>query len=168
MSDFHDLPSSPGIYVLHFIISNSRVFGIGCLGQHHLSPGHYFYCGSGRGAGGLRVRVGRHLRGDGKPHWHIDYLRAVTKMREALYTVADTPLECVWSQALVQLPDAFIPVPHFGASDCRSGCKAHLIAFPRYADSTSVLQALVQITPTPIGFLRLRCFADFASWPAVV
>ena len=26
---------------------------------------------------GLQARVGRHLRGDGTRHWHIDYLRAV-------------------------------------------------------------------------------------------
>jgi len=40
------------------------------------------------------------------------------------------PLECLWSQALAKLPDARISAPKFGASDCRSGCCAHLVAFP--------------------------------------
>ena len=104
---------------------------IGRLGSFCLPAGHYFYVGSARGAGGLQARVGRHLRGDGAQHWHIDYVRDVAVVREVFYTVTDRTLECKWSQALAQLPYACIPVPYFGASDCRSGCRAHLIAFPR-------------------------------------
>jgi Uri superfamily endonuclease len=156
MFDLHDVPSSQGTYVLHFYISHSQAIVVGRLGQHHFPAGHYFYVGSARGAGGLRARVGRHLRGDGARHWHIDYLRAVAEVRRVLYTVTDSPLECAWSQALAQLPGAFIPVPHFGATDCRSGCEAHLIGFPRHADVTDVPRALAAITPTPIVSLRPR------------
>jgi Uri superfamily endonuclease len=156
MLDFHDLPSFHGAYVLHLLISRVQAIPIGRLGQQRLPGGHYFYVGSARGAGGLRARVGRHLRGESVPHWHIDYLRAVAEVREVFYTVTDSPLECAWSQALAQLPDAFIPVPHFGDTDCRSGCAAHLIGFPRRADITGVPRALAAITPTPIGSLRPR------------
>jgi Uri superfamily endonuclease len=131
MINFQDLPASHGTYVLHLFVSHAQPIEVGRLGLQHLPIGDYFYIGSARGAGGLRARVGRHLRGAGPLRWHIDYLRAVAEVRDALYTVTDTPLECVWSQALAQLPDAFIPVPHFGSSDCRSGCAAHLVAFPR-------------------------------------
>jgi Uri superfamily endonuclease len=131
MINFQDLPASHGTYVLHLFVSHAQPIKVGRLGLHHLPIGDYFYMGSARGAGGLRARVGRHLRGDGTLRWHIDYLRAVAEVRDVLYTVTDTPLECVWSQALAQLPDAFIPVPHFGSSDCRLGCAAHLIVFPR-------------------------------------
>jgi Uri superfamily endonuclease len=102
------------------------------------------------------ARVGRHLRGDSPRRWHIDYLRAVAEVQNVLYTVTDAPLECAWSQALAHLPNAFIPVPLFGASDCRSGCGAHLIGFSRRADINCVPRALAQITPTPIGSLRPR------------
>jgi Uri superfamily endonuclease len=156
MLDFDDLPISSGVYVLRLFLSRSQVLVIGRLGRHHLPAGHYFYVGSARGAGGLRSRVGRHLRGDGTPHWHIDYLRAVAEVQNVLYTVTDSRLECAWSQAVPQLPQAFIPVPRFGADDCRSGCAAHLVGFPRRADIDRVAPVLAQITPTPIVSLRPR------------
>jgi Uri superfamily endonuclease len=117
--------------------------------------GDYFYIGSAHGAGGLRARVGRHLRGDGKRHWHIDYLRAVVEVQAVLYTVADKSLECVWSQALAQLPGALIPIPHFGSSDCRSGCAAHLMAFSRRIRLASVEEALFVSCDLPV--LQFRC-----------
>ena len=156
MSDFYGLPAAHGAYVLHLYVSSPRPLIIGRLGQYSLPDGHYFYAGSAHGAGGLRARVGRHLRGAGTRHWHIDYLRVMAEVRNVLYTVTDSALECEWSQALARLPHAFIPVPHFGSSDCRLGCAAHLIAFPRHADITGVLCALAAITPTPIGSLRPR------------
>jgi Uri superfamily endonuclease len=156
MLDFHDLPSVRGTYLVHLCIAGSQALTIGHLGQYHLPSGCYFYIGSAHGTGGLQARIGRHLRGDGKPHWHIDYLRAVADVRGVFYTVTDEVLECTWSLALRQLPQAFIPIPHFGASDCRSGCAAHLVALPRCADIDRVPQVLAPITPTPIGSLRHR------------
>jgi Uri superfamily endonuclease len=147
------LPVAPGVYVLHLSLAHSHAIAVGSLGEQYLSVGNYFYVGSACGAGGLRSRVERHLRGDGRPHWHIDYLRAVAQIRNALYTVADTPFECRWSQALAQLPQAVIPVPHFGAGDCRSGCRAHLIAMPHRSDIARVQLALQEITPSPIESL---------------
>ena len=44
------------------------------------------------------------------------------------------PLECVWSQALLELPGASAPVRGFGASDCHSGCEAHLVFFVQPQD----------------------------------
>jgi Uri superfamily endonuclease len=100
--------------------------------------------------------VGRRLRGDSARHWHIDYLRACAEVRAVFYTVTDTPLECAWSQALAQLPQVFIPVAHFGASDCRSGCAAHLIGFSHRVDIDRVPRLLASISSTPIGSLYLR------------
>jgi Uri superfamily endonuclease len=156
MPDIHNLPALQGVYTLHLFISRSQMLTIGCLGQQHFPAGHYFYVGSAHGAGGLSARVGRYVRGDGKLRWHIDYLRAVAEVCDVLYTVTDTPLECVWSQVLAQLPQAFIPVAHFGASDCRSGCEAHLVGFPRRTEIDCVPHALAQTTSTPIIYLLLR------------
>jgi Uri superfamily endonuclease len=156
MLDFRDLPASRGVYVLQLYVAHPQPLMIGRLGQSSLPVGHYFYVGSAQGAGGLRARVGRHLRGAGTLHWHIDYLRAVSEVQAVFYTVTDRALECEWSQALVQLPHAFIPVPHFGASDCRSGCAAHLVAFPRRADSGGVQHILDQAAGVPLVCLRFR------------
>ncbi len=156
MDEIQTLPASHGTYVLSLFVARPQPITIGRLGQFNLPAAHYFYVGSARGAGGLRARVGRHVRGDGTQRWHIDYLRVVAEVREIFYTVADGPLECAWSQALIHLPHAVIPVPHFGSSDCRSGCAAHLVGFSRRADIDHVPHVLAQITPTPIDLLRPR------------
>jgi len=154
MINFLDLPISHGSYGLHLSVRRAQPIGVGRLGQYHLPLGDYFYLGSARGAGGLQARVGRHLRGDGARHWHIDYLRAVAEVRNVFYTVADTSLECAWSQALAQLPAAFIPIPRFGSSDCRSGCRAHLIAFPRRSRPVSVQEVLSVVSTSPVVLLQ--------------
>jgi hypothetical protein len=35
--------------------------------------------------------------------------------------------ECDWSQLLGSLPGILVPIPGFGASDCNSGCRSHLV-----------------------------------------
>ena len=153
MINLSDLPAAPGSYVLQLHLERTRLIMIGRQGRQRFSSGDYYYVGSAHGAGGLRARVSRHLRGDGIPHWHIDYMRAIAEVQNVLYTVTDIPLECVWSQALAQLSPAIIPVPHFGSSDCRSGCAAHLVAFSRRVEIAAVLAPL---TSTPIISLRLH------------
>ncbi len=123
------LPPDAGSYVLHLYVSSMQVICVGRLGEVVFPAGHYFYCGSALGAGGLRARVGRHLGGEGQPHWHVDALRAIADVRDVFYTLTDQPLECQWSQSLAVAPQAVIPVLHFGSSDCRLGCAAHLVAF---------------------------------------
>lgn len=145
-----DLPATSGTYVLHFEISRRQSISVGRLGRRILVAGDYFYVGSACGAGGLRARVGRHLRGDGKPHWHIDYVRASTPVTSVFYAAAPHPIECRWSQALAQLPTAFIPVPQFGSSDCRAGCAAHLVAFPRPLLHASLKEVLSAASPWPV------------------
>ena len=140
------LPRAGGSYVLGLELSRSRKLKVGRLGEVTLPAGVYAYAGSAFGSGGLQARLGRHLRGDGAKHWHIDYVRAVAKVRFCFYTVTDTSLECAWSQALAAMPGATLPVPGLGASDCRSGCGAHLIALPLAVDLGLVQQTLVQLS----------------------
>ena len=142
MIDVETLPTECGSYALHLRLVRSRVPQIGRLGRFTFPAGEYIYVGSALGAGGLRSRVGRHLRGDGKSHWHIDYLRSVARVVNCLYTVSDEPLECVWSQALAALPGATMPVPGLGSSDCRSGCGSHLVRLPLDYDLATVLACL--------------------------
>jgi Uri superfamily endonuclease len=108
---------------------------IGRLGVVAFPTGDYLYLGSACGPGGLRARLGRHLSASRRPRWHIDGLLAVARPA-GLYYLAHPPFdeqtikpECSWSQAMTSLPGACIPASGFGSSDCRSGCRAHLVAF---------------------------------------
>jgi len=133
-----NIPALAGTYCLHMYLPRSTPLSVGRLGEFVLPASDYVYVGSARGPGGLRARLGRHLRGGGKPHWHVDYLRAVVQVGGFCYAIIEVAggntkighsTECLWSQVLAALPGANIPVPLFGASDCRRGCHAHLVGF---------------------------------------
>ena len=136
-----DLPVFPGAYVLELYLPQEASIMIGRLGETRFPAGAMLYLGSARGPGGLKGRLGRHLQPDkaGLLHWHIDYLRGITQVRATAYLVQEelSPaelLECLWSQALVRLPGSSVPLPGFGASDCRLGCPAHLVVFAGYGE----------------------------------
>ena len=134
------LPTTPGAYALQLVLYESHEIQAGRLGRAMLPPGNYLYFGSANGPGGIRGRLGRHLRGGQRAHWHIDYLRTCARIQGYYYLAlsklsrtgerSEPRLECLWSQEIASLPGAFVPLPGFGASDCRSGCPAHLLAFP--------------------------------------
>ncbi len=92
---------------------------IGRLGLCTLAPGFYVYTGSARR--GLEARIARHLRKYKPVRWHIDYVLEARQVR--IVGVRRTRLaEC----RLNALTRGRTPVEGFGASDCRSGCRAHL------------------------------------------
>src|SRR3990172_11736037 len=91
-----ELPSDPGTYALHLRLNRSRWVQIGRLGETRFPAGEYVYIGSAFGPGGLRARLGRHVRGDGQPHWHIDALRAIANVCGLCYIVTTQLLECRW------------------------------------------------------------------------
>ena len=145
------LPTTPGAYALQLVLYESHEIRAGRLGRATLPPGDYLYFGSANGSGGIRGRLGRHLCGGQRTHWHIDYLRSCARIQGYYYLAlsklsqtgerSEARLECLWSQEIASLPGAFVPLPGFGASDCRSGCPAHLLAFP---PGTSPLQTGIQ------------------------
>jgi Uri superfamily endonuclease len=126
------IPREPGSYLLWLHLPQPQGLSVGKLGFFNFPAGHYIYLGSACGPGGLQARLGRHLRGSGQLHWHIDHLRAAAQVRGFGYAVSAThsSKECDWSQQLAALPDASLPASGFGASDCRSKCAAHLVHFP--------------------------------------
>jgi len=131
-SEYSVIPNSPGVYILHLVLLRRLNLQVGKLGDHDLLPGDYLYVGSASGPGGLRARLGRHLHGSNRRHWHIDWLRPVATPRGYYYLESREQLECVWNQALAHQPGACIPVPGFGASDCNrkpTACAAHLHRF---------------------------------------
>ncbi len=120
------IPAAPGTYALGLRLDAPAECEIGALGRHSFPAGYYIYVGSAWGPGGLAARVGRHLRGSGKLHWHIDYLRPCVRP-VSLWLAPHARTECAWARLLLADPGARVIVPRFGASDC--SCAAHLIYF---------------------------------------
>ena len=128
---FHDrpdtLPPEPGAYVLLIALDRDLPVRLPGKPERVLAAGRYLYCGSARGPGGLRARVGRHFR-QGKPErWHIDRLTGAGRMLGAWIVPGGD--ECALVAALSDLP---VPVPGFGSSDCRD-CASHLLNWPEGA-----------------------------------
>ncbi|WP_193187764.1 GIY-YIG nuclease family protein [Nisaea sediminum] len=91
-----------------------------------LPAGLYVYSGSARGPGGLKARLGRHLRGNGRPRWHVDQITTCAASRAGLSFRSFT--ECDLISKLLESSDFSVPIRGFGSSDCNV-CPAHLIQF---------------------------------------
>ncbi|MBN2320002.1 MAG: GIY-YIG nuclease family protein [Acidobacteria bacterium] len=125
-------PSQPsirgGAYVLHLKVKGKATVRVGALGEISLAAGNYVYVGSARKS--IESRVSRHRRladtKTGKLHWHIDYLLTHPKITLIGQDAYAGCRECAVAQILASLKGVSIPVPRFGASDCRAGCGAHL------------------------------------------
>jgi Uri superfamily endonuclease len=126
------LPTGKGTYGLLLRLDETREVEVGRLGRFAFKAGYYLYVGSALGPGGLAARLGRHLRGEKGPFWHIDYLRQVGVVTAVYWLESSVRYEHEWAAVAQQLPGAAIPVPRFGASDCR--CPAHLFHFDRPPD----------------------------------
>jgi Uri superfamily endonuclease len=157
------LPADPGSYALFLKLPVQKKLAIGKFGVNEFLAGFYIYFGSARGPGGLRARLGRHLRTGKKHHWHVDALRAVTEVQGYCYLIdqtpkkSRTPAECQWSQKLIEMPGAQIPLPGFGASDCKMGCPAHLLFWGQvqninWSDFRVMLASALQVPPNVLVY----------------
>lgn len=123
-ADPKELPAVPGAYALYLELQRPlplpprRFAG-------ELAAGHYVYCGSAHGPGGIRARCLRHFRLAKKRHWHVDWLTVAAGRR----MVAAFPGlgECDLVHRALVRPEISVPLPGFGSSDCRR-CPAHLLA----------------------------------------
>ncbi|MGB5584592.1 MAG: GIY-YIG nuclease family protein [Gammaproteobacteria bacterium] len=121
-----DRIAASGTYLLLLECDKRIKVSIGKRGEMTAEPGFYVYVGSAYGPGGISARVRRHRKAATKPHWHIDYLRAVTKFLGA-WCVHHTRCEHAWAQHLIQSGSATMPLTGFGSSDCN--CTTHLFYF---------------------------------------
>ena len=96
--------------------------------------------GSAFGSGGLRARLGRHLRRSKAQRWHIDYLRGKTALAGAYWLVDDARLEDLWVGRLATCEHLKEAVTGFGASDSRRS--SHLFYGPELI-SLPTLRALL-------------------------
>lgn len=137
-----DLQGRKGAYLL--VLALDRPLDPAIPGRPGgLAPGHYAYCGSAYGPGGLAARLARHLRPDKKPHWHVDRLTAAGRIRAAYAQPGGS--ECGLVEALRRLPGTEVPLPGFGSSDCRR-CAAHLLEVPAGFEPPT-LAGLIRIEP---------------------
>src|SRR5262245_11488063 len=124
------LPGIKGCYILTISLSRELLLLIGSLGRFHFPPGVYLYPDSA--LNGLKSRLSRHLRKRNKKcHWHIDYIlkSSQARVQEIWLYPGTSRQECYFNQRVATLPGAKIVVHAFGASDCKAGCKSHLLYF---------------------------------------
>ena len=121
------VPSETGAYMLIIELTASLALDVASLPRAWLAPGRYAYCGSAYGPGGLKARIGRHLRQGKALRWHVDRLTAAGRIVD--FRAVPGGCECDLLARVLEVPGASVPVPGFGATDCRA-CPAHLVALP--------------------------------------
>lgn len=139
MQGLRHLTAAPGAYVLVVALPAPLALPVASLSPGGppvvLAPGTYAYCGSANGPGGIRARVGRHLRAGKRMRWHIDHLTGAGRVRAILAEPGGS--ECRLFARLRAMPGAGVPVPGFGSSDCRR-CPAHLLSLPAAFDARAL------------------------------
>lgn len=109
----------PCTYQLLIDVPRRLRIAVGALGTCEFPAGRYVYTGSARR--NLDARIARHLSATKRLHWHIDYLLAAPGVT-VVAVRRSRRCEC----GLNRGTRGTIPVPGFGASDCRAGCGSHL------------------------------------------
>ncbi|MCH8029800.1 MAG: GIY-YIG nuclease family protein [Candidatus Dadabacteria bacterium] len=126
------LGAAKGAYILIIELTEPRYIEVGKLGAFLFPYGYYSYSGSAMG--GIYRRVERHLKREKKLRWHIDYFLELAEIREALIFESETKIECMVNRRVATLLDGKIIAPGFGSTDCREGCKSHLLSIPECKD----------------------------------
>ncbi len=106
-------------YQLVILLRQDCQIQVGALGRFDFEAGYYIYSGSAKR--NMTARLARHCRKDKPLRWHIDYLTS-----HSAAEVVDVHRFNIEECQLNQACPGIIPIPGFGASDCRSGCIAHL------------------------------------------
>lgn len=122
-SNSANLTGAGGAYALIICLPAKLDMAPGRFAGRILDEGWYVYCGSAWGSGGLKARLGRHLRGARRPHWHIDRL---TAHRRPVGIALPGGAECGLVTGLLESARFASPLPGFGSSDCRT-CSSHLV-----------------------------------------
>ncbi len=141
-----NLPAEKGTYALLFRLNDPLLVAAGKLGACPFQPGQYIYLGSAFGSGGLRARVFHHLKHTRKAHWHVDALSQLIRPCGMYYAVSQRRLECIWCRQIQRTVNAYLPVPGFGAGDCRSGCGAHLLGLHPILETGALRDVLEAVT----------------------
>jgi len=142
-----------GTYALVFSSETEQLIRVGRLGQVRVPRGFLVYIGSALGPGGVRARVGHHLRISPRPRWHVDYLRARTRLEEVWYCYEERRREHDWAEAMGRQRKADC-IPGFGVSDCR--CESHLYSFATHPSRRAFVRQLRALCPADPPVHRSR------------
>jgi len=133
----YDVPASQGVYTLIIRMRRPEEIRVGRLGSKVFPEGYYSYTGSafGRGAFNLNGRVRRHLRQKESMRWHIDYLLSgkSAEIEAVVFSELNANRECKVSKSIGLLSGVEVIMTRFGSSDCRFGCRSHLLYFAEKA-----------------------------------
>jgi Uri superfamily endonuclease len=108
-----------GSYILLIELPEEQGITVGSLKSIHFLQGYYAYVGSA--LGGFKARLNRHIKGNKKPHWHIDYLLQKAHVDDIIICETEERLECSIAEVM---GSRFDGIPGFGCSDCK--CTSHL------------------------------------------
>lgn len=140
-----ELAGEPGVYCLALRLGRGCEISVGQLGMFRFPEGWYLYVGSALGSGGLKARLGRHMRPKKRHHWHVDHLLDHARIVQVVWAAWPERLECQWAEIARGLAGATIPVPGFGASDCR--CPGHLVRLSEETDFLAISGSLATARP---------------------
>jgi Uri superfamily endonuclease len=115
----------------------------------------FAYVGSAFGSGGLRARLGHHLKSTAEPHWHIDYLLQIATPIEIWFTTAKRKLERQWAEMLESAPEFRVAIPRFGSSDYRRSRASHLFSSKRRPSFARFQQQVRRLEGVDGGQYRL-------------
>jgi Uri superfamily endonuclease len=118
-----------GVYVLIIQVKQPVKVQIKSLGDTEFVPGVWVYVGSAMGTGSTSIknRLRRHFRKVKTIYWHIDYLlNEDIEIEKAIWAQSEQHLECELAQSLASNNEFNAGPKGFGASDCKSGCIAHI------------------------------------------
>ena len=129
-----------GSYILLIKLPEEKTISVGSLKAIGFSGGYYAYVGSAMG--GFKSRLDRHLKGNKKPHWHIDHLLQKASITSIILCETEYRVECTIARAL---QCQFNSVPGFGCSDCK--CHSHLF----FATEESPIKSKVMAKINSLG-----------------
>ena len=133
------LPAAGGAYAL--VIATHRAVTITLAGRKpaEFPEARYLYVGSANGPGGIRARVGRHLKGAKSILWHVD--RLTNAFGVATVIALPGGRECALMEEVRSWDGVTVPAPGFGSTDCHT-CAAHLVRLPKTPEVTDRLDAI--------------------------
>ena len=151
------IPRARGTYALIYQCDAPFQTVVGRLGPVCLSTGYWIYVGSAFGPGGLKSRLGHHLKPSHRPHWHLDYVKHFLKPVEIWLSTDTIKQEHVWAIDLSCLIGATCPIAGFGASDC--SCLSHMIHLRRKPGFSGFQKRIRQTTKGRLMRLPVRMSA---------
>lgn len=141
--------SAAGSYILTVRLKTASTIEVGSLGKRDFPAGYYAYVGSAMG--GFKARLGRHIRKNKTPRWHIDYLTNKGNISSVVIFESTQRDECRISELL---GSRFARVSGFGSSDC--DCASHLFYAPGEAEMKAGVEKIASLVPRPSKILDIK------------